>query len=249
MALTPAVQEELFDEVITTLGGTLVDVELVESDLLICFKKAVRTFQQKGHNSFRRQFMVLPVTKDETVYQIPSIVNDVVRIIKPSAGSFNGEDAFSVVAYNDMFGDLYGGGCSSCCGFDFLSYELTLDKIERMNRMSAYEAQFIHDRFRNTLTFLKKPGAARTWFVECFVNLEDDEYAKVDWIIRWTVAEAKHMLGMAYRKFGTLPGPTGETNLSGSEYLNESAQEKEQLLEDILNFVDGESDFMEIRFG
>lgn len=245
MPLTP-VQEEFFEEVVATLGGTLVDVELEETDLLICLKKAIRTFKQKGHNSYRREFLVLDVDKTTTEYAIPDNVDTIVKIIKPGTG-WSLEDAFSMVAYNDMFNDLTSG--RGCGGFDFLSYEMTLGMMEQMRRVAVHDTQFQHDKFRNTLTVLKKPEANTKWLVDCYTNLTDDEYCKIDWVLRWTVAEAKVMLGMAYRKFGVLPGPTGETNLSGSEYLQEAEREKEQLLEDILNFVDGETDFMEIRFG
>jgi len=237
---------ELFEEVISSLGGGLIDVELEERDLKVCFRKAKRTFQQKGHNTYRRKFIPIEVDKTKMVYQLPENVDTVVKILKPGT-AFNVEDAFSMVAFNDLFNDtIVGGGCG---GFDNLSYEMTLDRMERLKRMSAYEAQFVFDQFSKELSLLKKPEAKTTWFVECYMNLGDDEYAQVDWIIRWTIAEAKEMIGMAYRKFQSLPGPSGDMSLAGSEYIQEAAQEKERLLEDILNFVDGEVDYMEIRFG
>lgn len=247
MPLSPAIQE-MFDEVIATIGGTLVDVELEESDLLICFKKAKRTFQQKGHNSYRRQFLPIDVVKGQTTYTVPDEIDTIVKFIMPGSGvSFSSDDAFAIIGYNSMFDNFMFGG--NCNGFDQLTYEMYLQKIESLRRMTVTETQFQFDKFSKTVTLLRPPKANEKWFMECYANLTDDEYAKIDWIIRWTVAEAKHMLGMAYRKFQNLPGPTGEVSLSGSEYLQESQQEKEQLLEDILNFVDGESDFMEIRFG
>lgn len=241
---------DMFEDILSSLGGNLVDVELCEKDFLVAFKKAKRTFQQKGHNSYRREFLVLDVNKNTTVYNLPENVDTVVKIIKTSTGFFNMEDAFAMAAYNDMFTDVYGSGCGSRRdGFDFLTYEFTLDRINMLQRMAAYETQFHHDIFRHTLTLLKKPDINGKWLVECYTNLSDDEYAKIDWIIRWATAECKHMLGMAYRKFSSLPGPTGDMSLDGASYIQEAAQEKEQLLEDIANFVDGSPDYMEIRFG
>jgi hypothetical protein len=40
--------DEFYDEIIMTLGGTLVDVELTEEDVLICFKKATRKVYSTG---------------------------------------------------------------------------------------------------------------------------------------------------------------------------------------------------------
>ena len=239
--------EEMFEEVIAPIGGTLVDVELVESDLLICFKKAKRTFQQKGHNSYRKQFLPVAIAKGTSVYPVPDDVDTIVRFITPGSGvNFSSDDAFAIIGYNSMFdGNMYGGAN----GFDQNTYELHLHKIESLRRLTVTEQQFQFDKFAKTVRLLKTPRASATWFMECYTNLTDEEYSKIDWIIRWTVAEAKHMLGMGYRKFQNLPGPMGETSLSGGEYLQEAEREKEQLLEDILNFTDGESDFMEIRFG
>lgn len=242
--MTPA-EIDFYDEVIATLGGTLVDVELSETDLQTCFRKAKRTFQQKGHNSYRREFMVLEVNKTTTTYNIPANVDTIVKIVKPGTG-FSMEDAFSMVAYNEMFSDIMGNNRG---GFDFLSYEFAMDKLERMKRLAVHDSQFHHDKFRNTLTLFKKPEANTKWLVECYTNLADEEYCTIDWILRWTVAEAKQMLGMAYRKFGSLPSPTGETNLSGADYIQEAAREKEELLQEIIDGVDGEIDFMEIRLG
>lgn len=239
--------QEMFEEVIATVGGTLVDVELVESDLLICFKKAKRMFQQKGHNSYRKQFLPIDVVKGTATYPVPDNVDTIVKFITPGSGvSFSSDDAFSIIGYNSMFDTHIFGGCG---GFDQLTYELYLQKIESLGRMTGSETQFQFDRFAKTVTMLKPPKVGGTWFMECYLNLTDDEYSKIDWIIRWTVAEVKHMLGMAYAKFQNLPGPTGEVSLSGSEYLQQAEREKEQLLEDILNFTDGEFDFMEVRFG
>jgi hypothetical protein len=246
MPLSPAL-EEMFQEVIATIGGTLVDVELEESDLLICFKKAKRTFQQKGHNSYRRQFVPVQIVKGTNTYPVADDVDTIVKFITPGSGaSFSSDDAFAILGYNSMFENVLFGGNG---GFDQATYELYLQKIESLRRVMVTESQFHFDKFAKTVTLLKSPKANSTWFMECYANLTDDEYSKVDWIIRWTIAEAKHMLGMAYAKFQSLPGPMGEMSLNGSEYIQQSNQEKEQLLEDILNFVDGESDFMEIRFG
>ena len=124
-----------------------------------------------------------------------------------------------------------------------------MQQIETAKRYMVYDTQFIHDKFKNRITLLKKPELNTTWLLECYLNLTEAEYMNVDWIYRWTLAELKHILGMAYRKFGSLPSPTGETSLNGSEYIQEAQREKEELLDEIQNYTDGEFDYSEIRFG
>lgn len=249
MALT----QDFIDEIIGTLGGTLVDVELETPDIELCFKKAKRIFKQKGHYGYHREFYTLPVSKGETAFDVPAEIEDIVKIIKPSLGSMNPmmasiEDPMSMVMYNNIFyGTPSMGGCQRA---DFISFELALQMAETRTRYSAYEVQFSHDKFGNKLKVFKPAEKDGTWLLEAYRDLGDDEYQSIDWIIRWTVAEAKEMLGIAYRKFSNgIPGPMGEAGLNGDSYIQEAKQEKEQLLEDILNFTDGATDYMEIRFG
>lgn len=248
MAVSVAMQA-MFDEVVMTLGGTLVDVELSESDLVICFNKAKRRFQSTGANNFRRKFVPLEVVKTSLSYSIPSNIDTIVRIVKPGVG-FTMENAFAVAAYSELFDSMLSGGAGGGCGgFDNLTYELALSKIEQIKRTAAFEMQFNHDKFLNTISFMKAPEANAVWLMDCYEHLEDDEYATVEWIIRWTTAEAKHALGMAYRKFQSLAAPTGETSMAGEQYLQEAAQEKEQLMTDLENFIGADVDFGIITYG
>lgn len=239
---------ELYEEVMATLGGNLVDVELSETDLGVCFRKAKRIFQQKGHNNYRREFIVFDVNKDTLVYPLPDRVDTIVRIVKQPTG-FSVENPFSQLAYNELFNDSLTSFGSCGDGFDTVTYELVAGRMERLQRIGAYEVQFIHDKFEKTVRFLKAPESKTQWAMEVYSNLSDDEYASLDWVVRWTIAEAKHMIGTAYRKFQNLPGPSGDMSLSGSEYIQEAQQEKEALLQEIQDMTDGDVDFTEIRFG
>jgi len=236
--------EDFYDEIISTLGGSLVDVELSENDIEMCFKKAKRRFKQHGHNNYRRSFYPLQVNKDTRVYNLPEDIHTVIKIIRPSH-SFNLEDPFSMAAYNDLFAGL-GANYQQA---DFLSYELTLGLVEKWQRYTAHDFQFNYNEFSHDIELFKLPPFNQTWFLECYLNLTDEEYMDVEWIIRWTAAEAKEMLGIAYRKFGSLAAPTGETNLSGSEMISEAKEEKRELMEEILNFTDGGIDYMQITMG
>lgn len=243
------------DEMLTMLGGNLVDVELEDKDYQMALKRAIRVFQQKGNNSYRRVFQPLVVTKSEYTYELPvetptnGKIDTIVKIVKPSGG-WNIEDPFSLAAYNDMFyGIGTGMGCACNTTADYMTYELTMQNIEDARRYMAYETQFVHDKFKNTITLLKKPEKDTTWLLDCYVNLTVEEYSDILWVQSWALSELKIILGTAYRKFQSLAAPTGETSLAGSEYIQEGKDMQEQLLEDILNGVDGEISFSEVRLG
>lgn len=247
--------EDFKEALLLGLGGNLVDVELEDKDYRFAFKRAISMFVQHGNNSYRKAFLPITVDRNTLVYDLPEAteengrIDTIVKIVKRSGG-WNIEDPFSIVAYNDMFNGVgtATGGCRGC-GTNFLQYELTMQQIEAAKRYMVYDTQFIHDKFKNKITLLKKPELNTTWLLECYLNLTEAEYMNVDWIYRWTLAELKHILGMAYRKFGSLPSPTGETSLNGSEYIQEAKEDKEKLMEDIQNGVDGNDTYVEIVMG
>lgn len=238
--------DEFKEELEIGLGGGLVDVELEDKEYRLAFNKAKRTFIQKGNNSYRKCFLRLPVSRDKQTYMIPKDIHTVVKVIKPTTPHFTVNDEFSLVAYNQLFGQRSNADRNG----DWLSYEFTLQLIERWRRYMAYDVQFQHDVHRGTITFLKPSEKQESvWLLECYTNLGDEEYMDNLWIQSWALAEAKGILGASYSKFPSLPGPDGTISLDGRSLVEESKREKEQLLEDIANGVDGEASFYEITFG
>ena len=62
--------------------------------------------------------------------------------------------------------------------------------------------------------------------------------AEVDnevWIRMYALTYAKEQLGRIRSKFASVPSPTGETTLDGSQLISEAQQEREMLLQDIIN--------------
>src|SRR5690554_3394011 len=98
-------KDEFNEEIIIALGGNLIDVELEDKELDLAFKRAKRTFQQKGSNNMRRQFFRLRVNKCQQEYQLPSNIDTIVKVIKPITG-FSVENPLSLAVYNELFYDL-----------------------------------------------------------------------------------------------------------------------------------------------
>lgn len=231
-------------EVLLSLGGGMIDVELGDEEIALAFNKAKRTFIQKGHNTYRRDFFRLNVNTCQNSYKLSTDVNTVVKIIKPGDTYFSINDEFSLAAYNDLFG----WKADSQMG-DYLSYDLTLQLLETWRRYLAYEVQWHYNPLTGDLSFLKPPERNEIWLIELYRNLTDDQYRDILWIQSWAIAEAKIMLGMAYRKFPQLPGPDGSISLDGNSLIQDGEREKEQLIEDINNLIDGAPDYYEITFG
>lgn len=239
--------DEFYDEIIMTLGGTLVDVELTEEDVLICFKKATRKFIQQGNNSYRRVFQPIDVIPGTKVYDIPVNLDTAVKVVRPTSSGFSiTEDLFTQQIQNQFTPN---GTTSGMSGTGYLEYEMTLQLIDRIRKYSAEDVDFQVDTFAHKVTFFNDASREETWLLDCYVNLDDVEYMEMDWIIRWATSEAKLMLGIAYRKFNELSGPQGTTSLSGSEYISDAREEQQDLLQTILDGTDGAIDSYGIYIG
>ena len=244
-----ATEQEFYEEIYASLGGTLVDVELCETDIDICFRKAKRTMIQKGHQNYRHLYVEIDVTTDVRSYPVPDTVTEVVKVITPFNGAYtSSNDLFTISAFNDIF-NRSRGSSYGCGGFDFVTYELSLAQQDNIARYTASDVDFKFDRFNHTVNFVGSPKQAGKYFVETYLDLNDNEYYDIDWIVRWTIAEAKIMLGTAYRKFSALASPQGDGSIGGSELISDGQQEKEVLLQEILDFTDGSSDYMGIYIG
>lgn len=215
------------------LGGSLVDVELTDVDYSTAFQLAKRTYLQRANHNHLRDFYVLAVKSGVQSYVLPSNVISITRIIRPSGG-FSSKNIFHVGFVSDMYKSM--GSASG----SLIEYELMRNEIEYINRYAANYVQFNYNRFRNTLKIVNLPKVDEKWVVDCFLSMEDEELMEIPWIQDWALAECKQMLGRAYSKFSNISGPTGDFSLDGRELIQESREDKDRLLEDISDYVDGE---------
>jgi len=54
------------------------------------------------------------------------------------------------------------------------------------------------------------------------------------WVRKYALTWAKEMLGQVRSKFSSVPGPTGEVTLKGSELIQEALQSRESLVADLI---------------
>jgi len=59
------------------------------------------------------------------------------------------------------------------------------------------------------------------------------------WIRKYTLALAKELLGMVRSKYGSIPLPGGETTLDGDTLRSEAAAEKEVLVTQLREILEG----------
>jgi len=229
-------KQEFFEAIERDLGGSLVEVELTQEDYERAFQKAKKIFQQRGNDNYQKQFVKFDVEPDKYEYQLPDEINVdyVVRLIQTRGGTLYTNDPMHLSALYSFLSFQRAG-----TQFDLLSYQLSQMIHENIDHFFAKDIPFHFHQFNNTIKLFGSPESKETWFMECFLHSLDTEYIQMRWISEWTRAEAKEMIGMAYRKFGEIRTPLGKTQLPGSDLIKEAKEEKNKLLEEIQNFTDG----------
>lgn len=226
------------DSILTLLGGNLVDVELTDSDITVAFNHAVKTWEQKGNVNLDHEWMTLPVTQGTRVYTVPDGINTIVRVIRPSTTGLSTDNPFHAAFIQNLYSGFGVGGVG--VGSQLISYDLTLQLIENIEKYFSLGTQFFYRRFSKEIELQTQPQYDSIWFMEVYKTLTDDQYRDVLWVQEWTLAECKMILGRAYSKFQSLSAPTGDTSLNGDALIQEGKDDKERLLQDISDYTDGE---------
>lgn len=238
-------EEEFFDEIYTLLGDSMVDVELTERDLRVAFNRAKRTYQQHGPNNSNQSYFCLPVKSGKQEYMLPSSIHTVVKVIRPTF-SWDVDDPLAVAAYNSLFFHHP----SSIGTGDFVTMEFMHQNLETWRRYTAHDVDFHHNQRQGFIRLLNRPKHDEQWYLEVYSDITDDEYRAVLWIQSWALAEAKKILGGAYRKMSGVPSPDGSSvSLGGEQMIQEATEEMRTLMEDIQNGVAGETDWWGISVG
>lgn len=241
-----AISAPFMEKLEVLLSGNLVDVELEPADYQVAFDKAKQTWKQKGNSNLHHGYVVLEMIAHQNSYQLPIEVTDVISVVRRrGAGSLATiDDPFAMAGFQYFFN--YNGNVNG----SFLIYELTSQVLENRRTLRADEPFFKFSRRDKTLFLNNPPKTDQLYYIEVYKELDDIEYEENLWILEWTLAELKHILGRAYRKFGnSLSSPTGESALDGEALVQESREDKERLLEEIDNFTDGDPDGLGIYIG
>lgn len=230
---------EFEQEVLTMLGGNLVDVELDSDDLSVAFNRAKRKYKQYGSANERHRFVELQLVAGQRDYDIPEEINLVHRIIRYNGTSgLNPSNPFHA-AYSQQLGmGMIGQSVGRMQ--DMLVYELTAQFQEDLNKHFVHDIPYSYDKAASKIMLLKQPMMEEKVFLECYLDLTDEEYMDSDWIIEWTTAECKTILGRAYSKFASVGAPGGDIGLDGQTLLQEAQQDMIRLREEISYYIDGD---------
>lgn len=236
-------REILVQEVFRRLGGGMVNVELTPQHYEDALDFALATYRQRSANSVEERFAFLELQPDQAEYYLPNEIQEVRQIMRAGNGGAlsgvgaNFEPFAAAVNNNLLLGQGQSGGMPS-----LVTYELFTGFQELVGTMFGFHIMFNWHPSRHRLDIQRKPQATETVMLWVYAHRPDelilsDTYAR-PWIVRFTTAQAKVMLGEARSRFGTFVGPQGGTTLNGDVLKAEGQQEMDNLLLELSNQVD-----------
>lgn len=232
----------LISEIEILLGSELIDVPLKSKSLNLAVDMALSRYRQRSTNSVEESYVFMTILEDTNDYVLPQEIIEVRQIFRRqfglTANSSDGQfDPFDL-AYTNLY-VLQSGSLGGLATYDFYQ-----QNVELAGRMFGYHYNFSWNPDTKRLKIMRNPRADEEEVLLWVYNEipEDQLITNVysgSWIRNYALAHAKMILGQAYEKFSSLPGPQGGVTLNGSQLKAEGQQEIEKLDEEIKKYSDG----------
>lgn len=236
-------REQLIKEVHRRLGGGMVKIELTQEHFEDALNFALATYRQRSSNSVEERLAFLELQPDQSEYTLPNEIQEVRQIFRAGVtGATSGVGNFFEPFGAQIANQTMLGGTGSTSQSSLVTYELFTGFQELVGTMFGAHIMFNWHPTRHRLDIVRKPRAPETVMLWVYCTRPDeliltDTYAR-PWILRFTTAQAKYMLGEARSRFGTFVGPQGGTTLNGDALKSEGQMEMDNLLLELSNQVE-----------
>jgi hypothetical protein len=212
-------RDQVADWVLKKLGWPLIQIEITSDQIDIALNDAVEEFTE--YVIQERQYLVLALSAYSSVsgFTLPNNVQSIFALEECQAGPLGGINTLFSVK-NQLYNEgLYppfmpGGG--------WITYELSLQYIEMVQRMTASKFYFEYDQRAKRMTLIPDPNFQDNpgWIVVgCNVIRKEDQQYGETWVKRMTLAFAKQIIGQVRSKFN------GTQLLAGAQINQEIKQE------------------------
>lgn len=236
-------REILIKEVFRRLGGGMVKIELTDEHYDDALNFALATYRQRSSNSVEERLAFLELQPDQAEYTLPNEIIEVRQIYRAGAtGATSGVGNFFEPFGAQIASQTLLGGTGTTNQSSLVTYELFTGFQELVGTMFGAHIMFNWHPTRHRLDIMRKPRAIETVMLHVYNHRPDelllsDPYAR-PWLLRFTTAQAKVILGEARSRFGSFVGPQGGTTLNGDAIKAEGQQEMDNLLLEIANNVE-----------
>lgn len=225
-------EQSINDYVLAQLGHPIVTVELTPFQIKTCIDEALSKLDYHAPQ-WATQYAVFEASAGEALYQLPQfLINNISYIgykkdilgLNYTPGSLAYDLTLSFFNNNRFF---QGGGIG-----DFL---LTQQYLEITRRVLSNEGSWniVNNKY---VQLNPTPTETPTSVIVEYRAIDSNtiHHAFRNWVQRYATASAKGILGRIRGKYKSLPGPGGGSQLDGGVLVQESAEEKKQLMEELM---------------
>ncbi len=239
-------RSEFIEEIKLRLGASMVDLELDPEDYELSVKMAFRRYRMRSSRALEESFIMLPVSKQTSIYTLPNEVQEVRSVYRSNMGAIGNAgaaiDPFGAAFVNNIYmvqnpGGIPGGGAGTLALYDFaMQYQ------EQVGRMFGRDLQFTWNAGTKKINFHRTFRGDEKVALHCHMTKPDDvllndPYARV-WLQDFSVAVCKQMLGEGRGKFSSYAGPQGGVTMNGAELKQEAVAEQERLENELKSGAD-----------
>lgn len=233
------VKTDLSNRVLTRLGGRIVDVELGPEELEEAIRTTLDMYRNRSSNSVEEAYMFLELQEDKNEYKLPKQVAEVREIFRRGLGRTQGGVTFD--PFNAAFTNFYLLEAGRQGGL--ATYRLFTEYQELIGTLFGEHIMFKWEPNQKDLTIIRHTRGSETVLLWVYLERTDDDlikdiYAR-SWVIDYTTAIAKVMLGEGRGKFSQIIGPQGGTTLNGAELKSEGMAEMEKLENQLMELAAG----------
>lgn len=221
------------------LGAGLIDVELDLEHIDLAIAIGFQKLRQQSDGSMLEKDIFIHLTPGITEYTLPNEVQEVRRLYRKGVGAYTGGgvnfDPVDAAVYNIyMLQPNQSGGLAT--------WDMYNGYLETAERVFASQLNFTWDVNSRKLTILRNPRASEEVSVRVYVQKSEDDIINDPytgpWLLSYSTAKAKYILGEARDKFpGGFPGPNGTVMLNGATLKQEAQVEIDKLEKELLNMV------------
>lgn len=234
-------RRELIETVLMSLGHPVVSIELTKQQLDMCVDQAIQNIRRYSSASYKRGFIMMELTQGVQRYVLSDKSNDMHRIvrvlsIRRSTSAFGSHNTGT-----DLYGQMMIQNMYSTTGFDLLTYHLTYEYSELVERLFAARMNFSWDERTRTLHLFQTGRSQERIMLECTLerteqDILQDRYLN-NWCQSWALAEACNMLAEIRGKYSTLPSASGGLTLNSGDLRARADKLMQDCMEEIDNGI------------
>jgi len=243
-------KQNLIEYVRLQLGGDIIDLELDPSHYQAAYAKTLGTYRQRANNAYEESYSFFELVKDENIYTLPQEVISVRQCFRRTFGNATGPFASNFDPFAQASLNVYLMNFNVAGGL--ATYDFYTQYVELAAKMFGGFFNYTYNPVTKKLQLMRDPKSTGEAVLIWTYNLKPEisllsDFQISQWIRDYMVAACKMIIGEAREKFGTIAGPQGGGSLNGSAMKAESKIVMDELLGQLVNYVDGSQPLTFIR--